>query len=296
MPRSVAEHRIRHRMRKYRGARQTEIRLQCWQPTQRKKGIRLAQGNAIRDKMAAGKTVLGCFLGIGSPQIVEMLGLAGFDFVLIDAEHGPISPETAYPMILAAEARGIEAFARVGELDKQVMLKYLDLGITGLMAPQISNADQAEIAISATKYATRGNRGLAGGRVFDFGLRDTASDMAPRINDGVLNMIQFEHIDALSELDAILDTPNLDVLFVGPNDLAQSLGMPGKPNHQDVTDIADQVVARCKARGVKTGTTFGDAKSAHATMARGFDMLVANAPSVFALSLQTLVNGIRTLT
>lgn len=257
------------------------------------KGFILVQGNAIRDKMAAGETVLGCFLGIGSPQLVEILALARFDFVLIDAEHGPISPETAYPMILAAEARGIEPFARVGELDKQVMLKYLDLGITGLMAPQISTAEQTEIAIAATKYATRGKRGLAGGRIFDFGLREPASEMAPKINDSILNMIQFEHVDALAELDAILDTPDFDVLFIGPNDLAQSLGLPGHPHHPDVTAIADQVVARCKAHGIKTGTTISNPASAHATIERGFDMLVANAPSVFATAMQALVQGIR---
>ncbi len=243
--------------------------------------------------MAAGETVLGCFLGIGSPQIVEIIGLAGFDFVLIDAEHGPIGPETAYPMILAAEARGINAFARVGELDRQVILKYLDLGITGLMAPQITTAEQAEIAIAATKYPSRGKRGLASGRVFDYGLGKPAAAMAPGINDSVLNMIQFEHVDALADLDAILDTPDLDVLFVGPNDLAQSIGLPGEPGHPRVTSIADEVVARCKENGIKTGTTFSDPASAHRTAERGFDMLVANAPSVFAKAMQTLVLGTR---
>lgn len=253
----------------------------------------MSAGNPVREKLAAGETVLGCFLGIGAPQLVEILALAGFDFVLIDAEHGPISPEAAYPMILAAESRGIAPFARVGELDKQVMLKYLDLGITGLMAPQIATAEQAEIAIAATRFASRGNRGLANGRIFDYGLHRSAVEMAPHLSDSVLTMIQFEHADTLNHLDEILETPDLDVIFVGPNDLAQSLGMPGQPGHPEVTRIADEVVARCKARNIKTGTTVSDPVSAKATLDRGFDMLVANGPSIMATATRSLVQDIR---
>jgi 4-hydroxy-2-oxoheptanedioate aldolase len=95
-------------------------------------------------------------------------------------------------------------------------------------------------------------------------------------------MIQFEHVDTLKELDAILQLEHLDVLFVGPNDLAQSLGYTGQPGHPEVTKVADEVVARAKAAGVRTGTVAPTIESAQSVFARGFDMAVANAPGLLA--------------
>jgi 4-hydroxy-2-oxoheptanedioate aldolase len=238
--------------------------------------------NPVKKKLAAGERVIGCFIPPASPEIVEICALAGFDFALLDAEHGAISPATAYPMILAAEARGIPAFARIGQIDKQVILKFLDLGITGVMAPQVNSAEQAASAIAATRYFPDGNRGLAGGRTFDYALTEPAAEMAPKLNDRILTMIQFEHVDTLKELDAILRLEHLDVLFIGPNDLAQSLGFTGQPGHPEVTRVADEVVARAKAAGVRTGTVAPTIESAQSVFARGFDMAVANAPGLLA--------------
>lgn len=250
-------------------------------------------GNPVKQRLAEGKRVLGCFIPQDSAATVEIIALAGFDFVLIDAEHGPISPESAYPMILAAEAHGIPAFARIGQNDKQVILKYLDLGIAGVMVPQVNDAMQAEQAVAATKFAPRGTRGLAGGRAFEFGLKRPAPEVVRMLDERVLTIIQFEHKDALEELDAMLEVPDLDVLFVGPNDLAQSLGFPGQPGHADVTRMADEVVARAKVRGVKVGTVAPDPASALAAIERGFDMIVANSPSLLAGAAKAYIDGVK---
>lgn len=249
--------------------------------------------NPVKDKLAAGERVIGCFIPLASPEIVELCALTGFDFALIDAEHGPISPESAYPMVLAAEARGIPAFARIGQVDKQMVLKYLDIGVTGFMAPQINTADQAAAAIAGTRYAPDGNRGLAGGRTFDYGLTDPAPQMVAPLNDRILTMIQFEHVDALNELDAILALDNLDVLFIGPNDLAQSLGLPGEPGHPEVTKVADEVIARAKGAGVKTGTVAPTIDLAHSAFERGFDMAVPNALGLFAGAAKGYLEAVR---
>lgn len=252
----------------------------------------MVNGNPVREKMDRGEVVLGCFVQTPTPQMVEVLALTGFDFALIDAEHSALTPESVYPMILAAEARGISPVVRVGELDPKVVLKYVDLGADGIMAPQIDTPEQAEMVIAATKYLPRGNRGLAGGRIFDYGLRDTAGAMAPGLSDRVLTIIQFEHVDTLHQLDAILDTPDLDLLFVGPNDLAQSLGLHGQPTHAEVTKVADEVVARCKAKGIKTGTTFLNVAHAQETVDRGYDMLVCNSMAMFANAARTIADGV----
>lgn len=247
--------------------------------------------NKVKEKLAAGKVVYGCFIPTISPIDVEILAVAGFDFALIDSEHGPISAESAYPMILAAESRGMEAFARVGQNDRQVILKLLDVGVSGLMIPQINTADDARYAIEATKYWPQGARGLAGGRTFDWGLHQAPADLVQPINDRILNMIQFEHIRAFDHLDAILEVPALDVLFVGPNDLAQSMGYPGQPGHPDVTALADQVVKRAQARGIKLGTTAFTTQSAHQAVERGFSMIVPNSPGLLANAAKAFIDG-----
>lgn len=249
--------------------------------------------NTVKDKLKSGERVIGCFIPLASPEIVEMCALTGFDFALLDAEHGPISPETAYPMVLAAEARGIEAFARVGQADKQMVLKFLDVGVSGVMAPQVNTTDQAMSSILGTKYFPAGNRGLAGGRTFDFNLGAPLSSLAEPLNDRVLTIVQFEHVDALKHLDDILALDHLDVLFVGPNDLAQSLGYTGQPNHPEVTRVADEVVARAKAAGKKTGTVAYTLDLVENIFERGFDMAVATATGLFASSAKAYVDGAR---
>lgn len=246
--------------------------------------------NPIKAKLRAGERVLGCFVPIPSPEIVEICALAGFDFVLLDAEHGPISPESAYPMILAAEARGVPTIARIGQLDRQVILKFLDIGIAGVMNPQVTTAEAAEEAIAATRYAPRGNRGMAGGRMFGYGLGEPAADLAPQLNERVLTLIQCEHIDAVANLDAILRTPDLDVLFVGPNDLAQSMGYPGQPSHPEVTALVDQqVIPLAKQHGVALGTVAPDGPAALTAFERGFDLVGGNAPGLLASAARTMV-------
>lgn len=237
--------------------------------------------NSVKEKLAAGEKVFGCFIPLPSPEVVELVALAGFDFALIDNEHGPITAESAYPMVLAAEARGIEAFARVGLGERQEVLKFLDIGVTGIMAPRVSTAVEAARAVSYTKYSPVGDRGLAGMRTFDYGLTKPLSESVQDLNDRVLNMIQFEDVKALDHLDEILDIPGVDVLFVGPNDLAQSLGFPGQPNHPDVVKVADQVIAKCKNAGIRTGTVAPTVESAKSLIDRGFDMLVPSVAGLF---------------
>jgi len=247
--------------------------------------------NPVKQKLADGKIVYGCFVPTISALDVEILAVAGFDFVLLDGEHGPLSPESAYPMVLAAESRGMAAFARVGQNDKQVILKFLDIGVSGVMVPQVNDAEQATRAIQATKFWPDGTRGLAGGRTFDWGLNETAPNVVPQLNDRVLTMIQFEHIDALAKIDEILVVPGLDVLFVGPNDLAQSMGFPGQPGHPEVTKIGDQVVARARQKGIKLGTTAATADAAHVAASRGFDMIVPNSPGMLAAAARAYIDA-----
>lgn len=238
------------------------------------------QANPVKDTLREGGVSFGCFVPMPSPEVVELLALAGFDFALLDGEHGRISPDDAYAMVLAAEARGIQAMARIGQNDRQVILKYLDLGMTGVLIPQTTTADDARRAIDAMRYSPRGRRGLAGSRTFDFGQGTPMAESIDAVNERVLTMVQFEHIDSLQHLDEILALPELDVLFVGPTDLALTMGYPGAPNHPEVDKVVEQVCAAAAKVNVALATVAPDAAAARKRIGQGFRMIVANVPSL----------------
>jgi len=236
--------------------------------------------NPVKEKLGNGEAAIGVFIPMPSPDIVEIVALAGFDFALFDAEHGRISPGDAYPMILAAEARNMPALVRVGENDRQVILKYLDLVVSGVMIPQTNTSELAREAVASMRYAPSGLRGLAGGRTFDYGQGRAMSELVPAINDRVLSIIQFEHIDALPQVDAMLETPGLDVFFVGPTDLGQSMGYGGHIGHPEVEAVIQQVADIARGRGVALGIVAADAAQINHRLSQGFRMIVPNAPAL----------------
>lgn len=238
--------------------------------------------NPLKERLQAGEAVVGCFVPMPSPEVVEILAVAGFGWVLFDAEHGRVSPENVYPMILAAEARGVPTVARVGQNDRQVINKFLDLGIGGVMIPQTNSLAACEEAVAAMRYHPRGVRGLAGGRTFAYGLGEAAVELVPKLNERVLSTVQFEHIGAMAELERVLAIPGLDVLFVGPNDLAQSMGFPGQPGHPEVEAAIERVVATAQGSGVALGTVAADAAAVEHRLGQGFRMIGANAATLLA--------------
>lgn len=249
--------------------------------------------NPVKETLRNGGSAIGIFIPMPSPDIVEIVALAGFDFALLDAEHGRISPDDAYPMILAAEARDIPAMVRVGENDRQVVLKYLDLGVSGVMIPQTSTPELVRAAVEGVRYAPDGLRGLAGGRTFDYGQGAPMAELVPAINERVLSIAQFEHIDALPHLDTILETPGLDVLFVGPTDLGQSMGFAGQMGHPEVERVIQQVVDTARGRGVALAIVAGDADTTNRRLAQGFQMVVANVPMLLMQASKGLLAALK---
>jgi 4-hydroxy-2-oxoheptanedioate aldolase len=248
--------------------------------------------NPVKEKLRRGETVIGAFIPMPSPDVVEIVALAGFDFALLDGEHGRISPDDAYPMILAAEARDIPALVRVGENDRQVILKYLDLGVSGVMIPQTNTPDLVKDAVNAMRYAPDGIRGLAGGRTFDYGVGSSMAELVPAINERVLSIIQFEHIDALPHIDAILATPGLDVFFVGPTDLGQSMGFGGQGGHPEVERVIQEVADKAKGRGVALAIVAPDAETTNRRIAQGFQMIVPNVPGLLMRASRDLLGAV----
>jgi 2-keto-3-deoxy-L-rhamnonate aldolase RhmA len=211
--------------------------------------------NPMKAKFYAGKPAFGVSIMIPSPQIVEMVAGLGFDWVLIDCEHGTISLETVEILAMAAEASGITAIARPRTNDPDDILKVMDRGVMGVQVPHINSADDARQAVEAVKFYPLGKRGLAAGtRPAGYGFGESMDRFALTSNRETLVCIQLEDAEAIDNIDEILQVDEVDVFFVGPSDLSQSMGYPGNPKAAPVRDAIDTMFSKIAAAGKIAGT------------------------------------------
>lgn len=189
--------------------------------------------------------------------MVELAAIAGFDFVVIDCEHGFFSIESVAALVVAADGAGIAAIARPPSFDSTEVGRYLDAGAAGTLLPRVEGAASVRAAIGALKFAPRGSRGLGGVRANRYATVPLA-DFVRRANEETLVAVQIERQGALTDLAAIADDPDVDVLFVGPNDLSQALGAPGDTSSAGYRTALARVAAEAgragKAAGIMVGT------------------------------------------
>ena len=210
--------------------------------------------NRMKEKIARGEAALGCSVMFPSPQIVEMLGHAGFDWVLLDCEHGSLSPADVELMAMACDAVGITAIARPRTNAAGDIQTVMDRGVMGVQVPHINTAEDARRAVAAVKFGPGSARGLAAGtRPDSWGLGARMPDFAAQANAQSLVCVQLEHEAALANVDAILAVAGVDVFFVGPSDLSQSMGFPGNPKAPPVAKAIDETLARIVAAGRTPG-------------------------------------------
>lgn len=232
--------------------------------------------NTLKTRIAQGETVYGVFLPVWSPAMVEILGHTGFDFVIIDAEHGPMAPEGCEHMVRAAECAAIAPLVRIAVNQRQNILRYLDTGVLGAMLPQLNTAEEVAQAVQAVKYPPVGQRGLAGVRAADFGLKEPLSDYITTANQQTMIVIQVETAQAVDNIDAILAVPATDVVFIGPTDLSAALGYPGQTQHPHVQQTIERLTAKIHAAGKTAGTVAYDAGTLARRKSQGFRFIVHN--------------------
>src|SRR3954452_22488140 len=193
----------------------------------------------IRERLAAGDTLFGTFLGLGSALATEACAVAGFDWLLADLEHGGGDERAGLHQQVAAEARGVAMFARVESAERIRTGRLLDTGVAGVMFPRLETVEDVRMAVRHLRYPPEGDRGVATyNRVYDFGLAPEGLETA---NDGVVGIVQIERRGALRDAPEIAAVPGVDVLFVGPRDLSTDLGCPGRFDDPDFTAALDQV-------------------------------------------------------
>jgi 4-hydroxy-2-oxoheptanedioate aldolase len=205
----------------------------------------------VKDKLAAGQpaTVIAPFAS--SAGLVELLGHMGFDGVFLDTEHGPAGWEDIEHMARASDLTGYSSVMRVQDNDAATITRALDRGVSGIQVPHVNTRAQAEAAVQHAKFAPLGHRGWSGWR----GALGVASgDYARVANEQTLVAIMLEEVEALDNLDDMLKVDHIDVFFVAPGDLAQSMGVPGQMTHPRVTSAVEDAVRRIRAAGRVSGT------------------------------------------
>jgi len=214
--------------------------------------------NKMKAKLLAGRPAFGLSVMIPSPQVVEMAGRLGFDWVLIDCEHGPIGPESLELMIMAAEVSQIVPIVRPKTKAADDILSVMDRGAMGVQVPHVNTAAEARQVVEAVKYHPLGRRGLAAGtRPAHYGFGLTMADYVQQANRETLVCVQLEEAEALRNIDQIIQVAGVDVFFIGPSDLSQSLGYPGQPDAPEVQAAIDQALATIAAAGKLSGSTGG---------------------------------------
>ncbi len=210
--------------------------------------------NRILECNRDGRKAVGCSLVYPTAESVELLGIAGFDFVMVDGEHGLFSPESIDAMCRAGDGAGLTVTARVPNIQSSTINLFLDRGVLGVLGPHIDDAEQAEALVSACRYAPEGNRSWGGGRGTYYNdtdalrgeIGDRTAFMAAA-NQEMLVMAQIETVTAIENLDSILAVPGIDAFAFGPNDLAQSMDRVGQPDHPEVVEAMRGVVERVHA-------------------------------------------------
>jgi 2-keto-3-deoxy-L-rhamnonate aldolase RhmA len=211
--------------------------------------------NRMKEKLRAGEPVFGVSVMIPSPQIVEMIGAAGFDWVLLDCEHGTLTLESVELMAMAAEACGITAIARPMTKSPEHILQVLDRGVMGVQVPHVNTAAEAREVLAAVKYHPQGKRSLAAGtRSAVYDSIGSLSDYVKAANEQTLIAIQLEDQPAIENIDELLKVEDIDVFFIGPSDLSQAMGHPGNPKAPVVAQAIESSFRKMVAAKRTPGT------------------------------------------
>ncbi len=234
----------------------------------------------IRARVLAGETLFGAWADLGSPLSAELVGKAGFDWVLVDLEHGAATEAELLAHLHAVEVSGAAALVRVQSGERLRIGRALDLGAEGIMVPRLETAEQAREVVSFLRYPPDGVRGVALrtrgaglGRMSHAGVRD--------LNRDVLGIVQVESASLVREIDAVAAIDGVDVLFVGPTDLSHSLGVPGDLEALAFRNAIRGVVDACRAHGKAPGVLLYDPATFEPYLRMGFRFLGTGADGFF---------------
>ena len=211
----------------------------------------MIQENKVLSKLRKDLPALGGWVMTSAVTPAEIMSQAGFDWVCVDAEHSPVSKETASNMFRAIERHGAEPFVRISLNDEVEIKKFLDIGARGIIVPMIKSYEEVEEAVSCIKYPPEGKRSFALPRCTGFG--QWPDEYFAMANKETFIGIMIEHIDAVKEIDRIFSSKAIDAILAGPYDLSGSLGIPGQFDNREFKETLDLISRKAKEHSVRTG-------------------------------------------
>jgi 2-dehydro-3-deoxyglucarate aldolase len=227
--------------------------------------------NRFRQDLLAGRRLIGCWLSLGSPITTEVVGVAGFDWLLLDAEHAPNDVLSLIPQLMALKDSASAPVVRPPSNDPVVIKRLLDAGCHNYLIPFVETEEQARAAVAATRYPPAGIRGVSvSQRSNRYG---SVPEYFKLVNDNIAVIVQIESRAGVAAAAAIASVDGVDALFIGPSDLAAGLGHLGNPGHPEVQDAMAQVHAAATAAGKATGILSPVETDARRYLAQGMSLV-----------------------
>ena len=232
------------------------------------------RGLTLKRRLRAGEVTIGAWLSFAESAVAEIMAGAGFDWILIDTEHAPFSPEGLQVALMAFNGKECVPLVRVPWNNPAIIKQALDLGAGGVLVPMIMNADEARLAVAACRYPPEGIRGFGPRRASDYYRR--VAEYVPTANESIIVALQIEHIDAVNQVAEILAVPGIDIVCLGPNDLSGSMGLLGQIEHPSVVEAITRVLDEAARRKIPTclGMAFSPAVN-QKWVARGARFVIA---------------------
>ena len=206
---------------------------------------------SLKQKLKNNELTIGSWIMMGNSMSVEVMALAGFEWLVVDIEHTSINMETVQTLITTIQANNMKALVRVSKNEEVVIKKVLDMGADGIIVPMVSSKEDALQAVDYAKYPPMGKRGVGLYRASGYGT--TFEEYKKWVNDELVIIAQIEHIDAVNNIDEIVSVEGIDGTIIGPYDLSGSMGYPGEFERDDVKIAVQKVLDRCKEKNVPSG-------------------------------------------
>jgi 4-hydroxy-2-oxoheptanedioate aldolase len=251
--------------------------------------------NKTKAKLKAGETVIGCFMRHGDPGLAEVMGYMGWDYLIFDGEHSPLSARECEHLARVCELTGVTPIVRVPSNVPWMIGQVLDAGMQGVQIPMINSGAEAQTAARAAKYHPLGTRGLAATRAANFGqlLPFNIADHVARSNTEALTIVQVETPASIEELPAILEAPGIDVIFIGPNDLSLSLGFPGDMQHPKVQHAFDTIISAVTKTDKALGVLVPNVEAALQWQAKGVRYIMVVMEALLAPAVRGFLKTVR---
>ena len=232
--------------------------------------------NTFKEKLQSGQHLIGFEVDLCDPCISEMVGMLGYDYIWVDTEHEAMDYHTVLMQIIACRAGGTASVVRIPFNEPYLAKRVLEMGPDGIIFPMVSSAAEAKAAMDACLYPPMGKRGFGPRRACRYGAEDLF-DYIREAPDRTCRFIQLEHIDAIRDLDNILEVPYIDGMIVGPCDLSGSIGHLNEIFHPEVLALIDVAISKCRKAGMPIGVAVGanSEKDVQFWFDRGFQFISA---------------------